>query len=119
MAKLTFTTPLNLANIRAAKIGKVREIDEDAKSLIVNVTLQGAALPYDTLYSLFITNGPCDAIQANGSPTTILRAIAVVSITSATAFDQVFAAYRAAGDARTNVLTTLAALGILPAGTVA
>lgn len=116
--KLTFTTSINIANLRAARVLRLHRIDEDAKTMMIEVQLQGASMPYDIVYSLSIADGTCDSIQAVGSPTTILGAIASIPINVPTAFDQILAAYRAAGDGRSNVLTTMATLGLLPPGTV-
>jgi hypothetical protein len=111
---LTLTAAVTIPNCRAFRIDTAR-FDEDnavGEVLVRAVGLGGFLIAQ---FALTIRNGTCDAAQANGAATSVGDVVKQVQITSATAFTQCLAAYRTSRD---SLLTTLATLGILPAGTV-
>jgi hypothetical protein len=117
-ARLTFTTPIGVPNIRYVdSVGRIT-VDPDAGELQVPlaVSLQGG-LPYFTA-TVTIKNGTAEGIRAKASPTGAGDCAEVFSTSSgvATAFNDCRDAFNTGG--RAALLTAMKAAGLLPAGAV-
>lgn len=110
---LTLTTPVNIPNIRVARVARITEVDEDNARMVVEVQLTGAGgvISPPNPWRLEITNGGVDGLAAHPAPGFTTDAVIAIRLTGAgvaTAFTATLTAYHAAGaDKRGNVLTAL------------
>jgi hypothetical protein len=111
--KYSFTAQVTVPNLREIKIGRVMELDEDAKRMVVEINVEGAGNVRQRRepWRLEILNGSTDALVAPPTPAFLEDVLVVTRLTGAgvaTAFDTALAAYRSAGgDKRGNLLTAL------------
>src|SRR3954469_7009481 len=112
---LSLTTNITIPNVTRMKIGRVTELDEDAKRMVVEMTAGGAGFstvfPNANPLRLEITNGGCDGLAAHPAPGITTDAVISVRLGGAgvaAAFDTCLTAYRAAGaDKRGNLITAM------------
>jgi hypothetical protein len=122
---LTLTANIAIPNAARMKIGRVTELDEDNKRMVVEMTV--GSVGFSTLFPnanplrLEITNGACDGLAAHPAPAVTTDAVISVRLGGAgvaAAFDTCLTAYRAAGaDKRGNLMTAMQGIsGVVSGG---
>lgn len=126
---LTLTSNIAIPNAARMKIGRVTELDEDAKRMVVEMiigsvgfnTLFPSANPFRLEITNAGANGGCDGLAAHPAPGVTTDAVISVRLTGAgvaAAFDTCLTAYRAAGaDKRGNLMTAMQGIsGVVSGG---
>lgn len=108
--------------MKYARVSLAREIDDTAKRLVLDLEVRGDNdVIHVEVHRISITNGVCETLVVNPTPTSLQDIVLPGRITSednpavAAAFDAVMYSYMTGG--LTAVLNTLQSLGIVPAGT--
>lgn len=99
---LQLTAAVPVSNIRMIKVLRVTDLDEDNKSLTVDLIISnaGGGVVFEPLpWRMQISNTSCNAILINPAPATTASTLVLGTLSAVGAFDAVYSAYIGAGNA--------------------
>ena len=115
---IALTAPLTVANVTRIRGSAPTLFDEQGFARITVTVLSPGATPLAQVFEIAATNGSCTGIRKNPTPSGWNDLIQTFQLTSATAYDQVEAAYRGAGSKAVGIRAVeakLLELGIIDA----
>jgi hypothetical protein len=124
---LTLADPVQPPTIKHIRIIAALDTVKSAARFVLEVQAFGddefLERPADHNWRLMVSNGQCDKLTVNPSPTSLQDLFISETVTTeddpalATAFDQVMGAFIMSGGEESPMLAAMVSLGLLPPGT--